>query len=254
MEKITTDLAAQHAELRTLLVSLTPELWDAPSLCPGWSIADVVLHLAQTDELALGSAQGTMEVAAKGAAWDLAAVHFGAADVDEMAGTAVELQRGTDHAALLARWSAAAEALCATFARTDPKRPLPWVAGNLPARTLATTRLAEAWIHTGDVAHGAGVTLAPTDRLWHIARLAYRTLPYAFARAERTLTGGVALILDAPGGSRWEFVDGPPITTISGPAETFCLVAGRRRPGKTSGLSATGPDAEAVLDLVRTFA
>lgn len=254
MEKITADLAAQHAEMRTLLVSLTPEQWDAPSLCPGWSVADVVLHLAQTDEIALGSARGTMPVAAKAAAWDLGAMHAGVADVDEIAGAAVDLQRDPDHTSLLARWSAAAEALCATFARTDPKRPLPWVVGDLPARTLATTRLAEAWIHTGDIAHGAGATLAPTDRLWHIARLAHRTLPYAFGRAGQKLTGPVAVILDAPGGGIWEFVDGAPITTISGSAETFCLVAARRLPGEGSGLMATGPDAAAVLELVRTFA
>lgn len=254
MEKITADLAAQQAEMRALLTALTPAQWFAPSLCPGWTVADVVLHMAQSDEIALGSARGTIAVAATSAGWDLAAVRAGEADVDEIAEDAVREQRGAEPAELLARWSAAAEALCATFALTDPKRPLPWVVGDLPARTLATTRLAEAWIHTGDVAHGAGVTLLATDRLWHIARLAHRTLPYAFGRAGRKLPGPVAVILDAPDGGIWEFVDGAPMTTISGPAQTFCLVAARRLPGQGSGLMATGPDAEGVLELVRTFA
>jgi hypothetical protein len=46
------------------------------------------------------------------------------------------------------------------------------VPGELSARTLATTRLAETWIHAGDVAGALGVTLPPTDRLRPIARLA----------------------------------------------------------------------------------
>ena len=52
-----------------------------------------------------------------------------------------------------------------------------WVAGDLSARTLATTRLSESWIHTGDVAEALGIELEPTDRLCHIARLAWRTVP-----------------------------------------------------------------------------
>ncbi|HVE26516.1 MAG TPA: maleylpyruvate isomerase family mycothiol-dependent enzyme [Sporichthya sp.] len=252
MEKITADLAAQHAELRAILTDLTPAQWDSPSLCPGWTVADVVLHLAQSDEIALGSARGTMAVAARNAGWDLGE---DGATVNEVAGSAVEKQRGAPPAELLARWSAAADGLVATLAITDPKRMLPWVANDLPARTLATTRLAECWIHTHDIARPLGVPMEATDRLWHIARLAWRTLPYAFAQAGQTLTGPVALILDKPDGSgTWEFVEGEPLTTVRGSAEMFLHVAARRVPGHEADLDASGPDADAVLDLVRTFA
>ncbi len=61
-----------------------------------------------------------------------------------------------------------------------------WVSGQLSLHTLTATRLSEAWIHTGDIASALGVDLAPTDRLRHIARLAWRTLPYAFDRAGRS--------------------------------------------------------------------
>ena len=62
-----------------------------------------------------------------------------------------------------------------------------WVAGDLSARTLATTRLAETWIHTGDIASAIGIEPVATDRLRLIARLAWRTLPYAFDRVEEPL-------------------------------------------------------------------
>ncbi len=213
-----------------------------------------MLHLAQADEIALGSARGTIAIAAPSAGWDMDAMYAGEATVDQIAAAAVDKQRGAAPADLLARWSRAADALVETLASTDPKRPLPWVVGELPARTLATTRLAECWIHTGDIAIPLELKQDFSPRLWHIARLAWRTIPYAFERACQVLAGPVAVILDTPHGDVWEFRDGEALTTVTGDAETFCQVAARRIPGHTSGLHASGPDADAVLDLVRTFA
>ncbi|ODU25472.1 MAG: DinB family protein [Pseudonocardia sp. SCN 73-27] len=42
---------AERAELADLLVSLTPEQWDGPTLCDGWSVRDVVAHMFSYDEL-----------------------------------------------------------------------------------------------------------------------------------------------------------------------------------------------------------
>ena len=254
MEQILADLAAQHAELRAILKDLAPEQWSSPSRCPGWSVADVVLHLAQSDEVALASARGTAPLDAGGSGWDLAPMRAGMATIDDVVATAVDKQRGAPPAELFQRWTRAADELVAALAAADPKRPLPWVVGDLPARTLATTRLTECWVHTGDIAHALGRTLPFSDRLWHIARLAWRTIPYAFARAGQAPTGPVAVILTTPDGPVWEVRDGEDLTAVTGDAETFCQVATRRLPGHASGLHAAGPDADAVLDLVRTFA
>ena len=54
-------LAEQHAELRGILESLTPDQWNAPSSCAGWTVSDVVMHLAQTDEIAVASLDGAMD-------------------------------------------------------------------------------------------------------------------------------------------------------------------------------------------------
>ncbi|MGQ0630419.1 MAG: maleylpyruvate isomerase family mycothiol-dependent enzyme [Sporichthyaceae bacterium] len=256
MKQICADLADQHAELRSLLEALSPQQWAAPTRCLGWDVADVVLHLAQTGELALASATtGSLESAVVDAAWDIGAMRTTTANVDQIAGWAVDKQRGMGPADLLQRWSNSADAVCTALAKADPRAPMPWVNGDLPARTFATARLAEAWIHTGDVAGAVGVTLKPGDRLWHIARLAWRTLPYAFTRAGQKAPGPIAVTLDAPSGKIWEFAPADPArTTITGDAETFCQVAARRLPGHASDLIASGPDAEAALDLLRTFA
>jgi uncharacterized protein (TIGR03084 family) len=129
------------------------------------------------------------------------------------------------------------------------------VAGQLTIRTLTTTRLAETWIHSGDVAAALGVQLAPSDRLRHIARLAWRTLPYAFARDGRALGGPVAFELRGPSGDEWRFEpDEPARTVVRGEAYELCLVAARRVDPRATSLEAEGPDGEAVLALVRTYA
>ncbi|MDQ1449218.1 MAG: hypothetical protein QOC79_2189, partial [Actinomycetota bacterium] len=110
-------------------------------------------------------------------------------------------------------------------------------------------------IHTGDIGSALGITVAPTDRLRYIARLAWRTLPYAFERADMAMNGPVALELIGPNGEQWCFdPDRPALTTIRGSAAEFCDVAARRVDPAETDLVATGPDAAGVLRLVRTYA
>ena len=45
------DLEAEHEQFAGLLSSLSPAEWTADSAAAGWSVADVVLHLAQTEEV-----------------------------------------------------------------------------------------------------------------------------------------------------------------------------------------------------------
>ena len=108
--------------------------------------------------------------------------------------------------------------------------------------------------HTGDIAAAVDVELAPTDRIVHIARLAWRTLPYAFAQDGGALAGPVAFDLGAPSGETWAFVEGEPTTTIVGPAIELCAVAARRVDPASTALVAKGPDGADVLRLVRTYA
>ena len=122
-------------------------------------------------------------------------------------------------------------------------------------QTLATTRLAECWIHTGDGAEAVGAELQPGERLRHVARLAWRTLPYAFAREGKQLSGPVAFELTGPGGDAWTFSpDAEPATVVRGDGVELCLVAARRLAPSDTGLTAEGADAGEVLELVRTYA
>jgi uncharacterized protein (TIGR03084 family) len=232
------DLRAQHAELARILAALDDAGWARPSRCEGWSVADVVTHLAQSDELALASMEGTF------------AAGPGVVDVDHWAAQAVDAETGRTPAEVLGRWTEGTTALVAALHASDPRRRVQWVAGTLSCQTLAATRLAECWIHTNDIAD-----VEPTDRLCHVARLAWRTLPYASTRAGRPLAGPVAFHLIGPSGEPWTFdPDEPATTVVRGSGAELCEVAGQRRNHWTTALTGEGPDVETVLDVVRTFA
>ena len=175
--------------------------------------------------------------------------------VDESVALMVEHERGIRPPDLLARWTTASDQLVALLDDMERSTRVRWVARDLSARTLATTRLSETWIHTGDVASALGIELIATDKLRLIARLAWRTLPYAFALAGRRMSGPVEFLLVAPSGEPWAFIpDEAAVTTIFGSGLDLCEVAARRVEPSVTSLSGDGPDVEEVLSLVRTYA
>jgi uncharacterized protein (TIGR03084 family) len=245
-------LAAQHSELAALIDGCTNDDWERPTRCPGWDVASVLLHLAQTDEIATASASGLLEPLAHGL---MGRLEDQTATVDEAAAAQVEAERAAGGDAIRRRWHDASGAMQRALAAADPHARVTWVTNQLSVHTLAATRLSECWIHTGDIAAALDVELEPTERLHFIARLAWRTLPYAFARANETMQGPVALDLIGPNGEHWHFEpDAPARTTIGGSAVDFCDVAARRVEPTEIRLVGDGPDAEAVLRLVRTYA
>ncbi len=52
------DLEAEQDRLDGILGGLDDAQWAAPSAAAGWSVADVVLHLAQTEEAVVATAVG----------------------------------------------------------------------------------------------------------------------------------------------------------------------------------------------------
>ena len=251
VDAVVTALADQQGELSGLLAGQDEAGWQRPSRCEGWTVADVVLHLAQTNEMAIASVEGRFAEYLQAVGRDLGP----ATSVDDGAALMVANERDRPVVALRDRWQSTVDEFLQRLRTADLHQRVTWVAGELSVRTLVTTRLAETWIHTGDVAYGLGVQLEPTERLRHVARLAWRTLPYAFARVGRELTGPVAFELRGPTGERWDFTpDDPPLTTIRGDGTELCLVAARRAEPADTALTGEGPDADAVLDLVRTYA
>ena len=245
------DLEAEEQRLDGILASLDVAQWTSPSGAPGWSVADVVLHLAQSEEAVVFNA-AIADGQPDGPGTSLTNLPSGLS-VDEFADQAVQAER-TEPGLILRRWREASAAALAALRAADPGRPLRWVAAPLKPATLATTRLAEHWAHGLDITGPLGIDFPDTGRLRHIAWLAHRTLPYAFALAGQE-PAEVSCELTAPDGiTMWRF--GPPDagSSISGPAGAFCRIAARRLTPEEAGLQTTGPHALAALQVIRTYA
>ncbi len=237
------DFVAEAVRLESILGLLTEEQWQTESGADGWSVADVVLHLAQSDEgvvASVGGADPREGVAAAGT-------------VDDWAARMVDAERGTP-TQVFARWRQARDAAVEALRTADPQEPVQWVTGPVKPATLTTTRLAEYWAHGLDITEPLGIDFPDTSRLRHIAWLAHRTLPYAFSLAGEA-PAAVRCSLTAPDGvTVWTFGPDDAESEISGPAGAFCRVAAQRLDPAASGLRATGPHGATALRVVRTYA
>ena len=148
------DLTAEQDALEAVLAALPGDAWLHPSAAEGWTIADVVLHLAQTEEAVVASAG-----AAERYGWQ----RYG--DTVDTAMDALVRAERTEPAVIFERWRTARRAAVAALRAADPRQPLRWVTTALKPRTLATTRLAEHWAHALDVTVPLGVDYPDTARL-----------------------------------------------------------------------------------------
>ena len=237
------DLEAEQDRLEEILAGLDGAQWAAPSAAAGWSVADVMLHLAQTEEAVVASVGGAA----------LRPARESGTTVDQLADDMVRAQRA-EPAVIFERWREARRAAVRALRAADPGQPLPWVEAPMKPATLATTRLAEHWAHGLDITGPLDISFPDTDRLRHVAWLAHRTLPYAFALAGQG-SQDVRCDLTAPDGvTPWKFGPDSAASSISGPAGDFCRVAAQRLAPERSDLKTSGPHGAAALRLLRTYA
>lgn len=268
LDEVLTDLRAECADLDALVADLpdapadpagpagldavtaTGPTWRSATPAPGWTVAHQIAHLAWTDEVAALAATDPERFLA--AVQALLASGPPADEVVDREADAGAAAPGTD---LLARWRTGRAALETALRAVPDGTRLPWFGPPMAATSMATARLMETWAHGQDVADALGVTRVPTARLRHVARLAVRTTGFSFAVHGRPApVDGIRVELTAPDGATWLF--GPPDAAqrVTGPALDLCLLAVRRRHRADTALVATGPDADAWLDVAQAFA
>ena len=244
------DLEAEQDRIEAVLAGLDEAAWTSPSAALGWSVADVVLHLAQTEEVVVGSASGASALTNARPAPAPAA---DATSMDEAMAQWVAAERTTP-AKTFARWRQARRDALEALRTADPHVRLPWAAAPLSPSTLATTRLAEHWAHALDIIGPLGIDFPDTERLRHIAWLAHRSLPYGFAVAGEE-AHDVYCELTAPDGTTvWSYGDVATTSRVTGSAGAFCRVGAQRLAPDASGLTTSGPHADAALRVLRNYA
>jgi uncharacterized protein (TIGR03084 family) len=237
------DLEAEQDQLEAVLATLAPEQWLSPSAATGWTVADVVLHLAQTEEAVSTTISGEQGITD----WR----RYGDT-VDEAMAVLVRAETA-EPTQIFARWRTARRAAVQALRTADPRQPVHWVSASVKPRTLATTRLAEHWTHALDITGPLGIDYPDTMRLRHVAWLGHSTLPYAFRLAGRPVVP-VYCDLTAPDGSPWRLGDPAAESAIIGPAGAFCRVGAQRLAPADSGLQTHGPHGAQALHLLRNYA
>jgi uncharacterized protein (TIGR03084 family) len=237
------DLEAEEERLEDILAALDHESWGHPSAAPGWSVADVVLHLAQSEEMVVASSRSNATDLREGVA---------GTTLDEIMEARVAAERDEPEIAF-ERWRAARRDALELLRKADPSSRIAWATNPLSPATLATTRLAEHWAHALDVTEPLGIHLEETARLRHIAWLGHRTLPYAFSLAGMTPVD-VRCELAGPGDEQWDFGPESAASRVSGPAGDFCRVGAQRLGPDQSRLETAGPEGATALRLLRNYA
>lgn len=237
------DLEAEQDAIEAMVEGFSVETWLSPSAAAGWSLSDVLLHLAQSEDAVVSTIDGVPR-------GDLGLVEGDT--IDEIMESLVRAERG-DPIAIFERWKRARRDAVAALRAADPEARFAWAAAPLRPQALATTRLAEHWAHALDIAEPLGLDYPDTDRLRHIAWLAHRTLPYGFEVAGQAAVP-VYVELTAPSGESWTYGDPEAPSRITGAAGAFCRVGAQRLPPQKSGLETSGPHGEAALRVLRNYA
>ena len=241
LDDILHDLVAEYDRFEAILADLGPDQWSSPSAAAGWSVRDVVVHLAQTEEGV------TRSLATPVNAWTTRDW-----PLDEAVDALVHAD-DTPADAVFERWRAARRASVAALGRADPTVAVRWAAAPLKPKTLATTRLAEHWAHALDICEPLSVPYDDTDRLRHIAWLGHATLPYAMDLAGLDHVQ-IRCTLEAPSGALWTFGPDTAPAWIRGSGGAFCRVGARRLGAADSGLEVSGPIAAQALGVLRNYA
>jgi uncharacterized protein (TIGR03083 family) len=262
MREILSDLVAEQQQLDQFLQTLRTRQWTIATPAVGWDIQDIVSHLAYTEALAA-------EVLEEGRPrLDTENI----TDLEEWTERGVLKGRGRRHQEIIEWWRFGRADVVEALSRMQATDRVPWLHGDMSARTFATTRLMETWAHGLDIKAAILDRMVPleeppnleedeepdpladTPRLRHIALLGQRTLPFAFAQAgEEYPESGIRVEVMGPLYAAWRF--GPEDTdqVIKGMAGDWCRVVVQRQDASETGLKAVGEYAEKALELARVY-
>ena len=195
------DAAPTHAELldiwhealesvATIAEGLDPEQWELPTACPGWSVADVVAHVIDLEQLFGGEARPDHEP-------DWASLPHADDDFSRMVEVGIDFRRGRSPEELtselretIARRRAQLDAL------PDDAEVLGPTGGMMPVDRYLRTRTFDTWVHEQDIRWAVG-----DDGGWNSAPAAiafqqmWGAVPYMWGKNIKAPAGSVLFML-----------------------------------------------------------
>lgn len=243
MHVILADVVAEQQALDQFLQGIGDRDWKKKTPTNKWTVHQHIAHLAAFEEYALDALTGKGAKLAE-------AQNFGSFDefVDDTT------TRGPRRSQEVIEWWRLSRApVIDALSRKDPGERIPWFGGNkMAAKTFATSRLVETWLHAVDIHETFDSEPEELPRLEHIAWFAWKSLPAAFEQAGEKYEP-IRVEVIGPRYAKWVFGPEDADNLIKGKAAAWCrLAVGRLDPGK-SGLTAQGDTAETALRVARTY-
>ncbi|MGI9665564.1 MAG: maleylpyruvate isomerase family mycothiol-dependent enzyme [Acidimicrobiia bacterium] len=261
MREILSDLVAEQQHLDQFLQTLRDRQWPTKTPAAGWTIQDTVSHLAYTEGFAAEVLEeGQSRVDAENIT-----------DIDEWTKIGVEQGRGRRHQEIIEWWRFGRADVVDALSRMIATERVPWIYGDMSARSFATIRLMETWAHGLDIKAAILDRMTPieeppeddeefedpladTSRLRHISALGQRTLPFAFEQAgEEFPEQGIRVEVMGPLYAAWRFGPEDSDQVIKGMAGDWCRLVVQRTTADETGLKAVGEYAERALEIARAY-
>lgn len=243
MREILSDLVAEEQSLDQFLQKINPRDWNKTRVWHGWTVQEVVSHLASSEEYAYNAL-------AEGGSRLSEVDDYG--DIDDLNEAA--LQPGLDMRPqdVIEWWRGARAKVVEELSKLKPSDRVPWFHGDMSARSFATARLMENWAHGLDVYEAVNVEPEDTPRLRHIAWLGWKSLPHALSEAGIEYPEPVHVVLMGPEYSKWSFGPEDSPNVIKGQAGEWCrLAVGRINRDDIETLRVEGELADLALDHIR---
>lgn len=257
VEEVLKDLAAEGAAVESLVAHLDESGWRTMTPAEGWDIATTIAHLLWTDENSVHAIDGTLLLngPADKDAWDAVVMKAFADPTGFVDTEAYALAKELTGAELLARWQTSRSVLEEKLRTVPDGQKLMWFGPPMSAASMATARLMETWAHGLDIANALGVTVAPTNRIRHVASIGVRTRNFAFANNELPAPAEEFRVdLVGPEEDVWSWGPEDAKQTVTGSAYDFARLVTQRLHRDDTDLVAYGADAETWLEIAQCFA
>lgn len=221
-----------RAELQRVLESLTDEQWDYPTVCTGWTVRDVALHLLGTR---IGLLSGMRDH--DGQWFDVSSFQELVTLINNQNELWVKAARRISRKLLISLLSFTNEQVTAYLNSLDPNETtsgVGWTGNPADPMWLHIAReLTEQWMHHQHICDVAEVTSLKEARFVHpvLSTFVY-ALPRTYHDTPAPLDTMVKLIITGEGGGIWHLVreaqawalyaetDLPPTTTITVDVDT----------------------------------
>jgi len=240
------DLSDEYENLDAIVTDLGEKDWKTETLCDGWTVKQVIGHLAFSDSTAKLSATDPDAFVRHVKKRPERSIVF----EEQFAKVA-----GMSGGEILLWWRQERTSLLDAIRKLDPKHRLPWYGPPMSARSFVTARLMETWAHGQDIVDVFDLHRRPTPRLRNIAHLGFLTFGWSFSvRNLEVPKTAVRVELLSPEGQWWIWGPETAEDIVRGSAEGFCLVVTQRRHVEDTDLVVTGNTAGTWMRVAQCFA